>query len=153
MKREKALNEMGYILPEAAMPVANYTPGLISGSYAYVSGQLPLVNGKLTAEGRLGAELDIQQGYDAAAICALNGLAVLKSLLGDLDRIKRIVKITGFVSSAPDFTAQPKVVNGASDLLAKVFGEAGVHARSAVGAAGLPLGAAVEVELIVEIEG
>ena len=151
MQVEKNLQHAGIRIPQMSLPVANYTPGLRSGNYVYVSGQLPTEEGKLAYAGKVGADVSPEDGYAAARLCAINGLAVLKSLLGDLDRVERIVKIVGFVNSAPDFCGQPQVVNGASDLLAAAFGEKGVHARSAIGAASLPLGAAVEVELIVEV--
>lgn len=149
---EEKLNELGLSLPQAAAPVANYVPCVVSGGWAYVSGQLPLVEGKVAYGGRLGQDLELEQGYQAARVCALNCLSALKQALGSLDRIERIVKISGFVSSAPDFTGQPKVINGASDLLGKVFEGCGVHARSAVGVASLPLGACCEVELIAKLK-
>lgn len=152
MKYEEKLQELGFSVPPAAIPVANYAPGVVIGDTIYVSGQLPMVEGKLKYQGKLGADFSIVEGYEAARICALNGLGIVKALVGDLDRVERIVKITGFVNCTPDFTDQPKVVNGASDLFGQVFGEAGVHARSAVGAAALPLGACCEVELIVKIK-
>lgn len=151
MKFEEKLKELGYEVPPVAIPVANYAPGILDGTTIYTSGQLPMVNGKLAYEGKLGSECSLEDGYAAARVCALNCLGVVKALTGDLDRVEKIVKITGFVNSAEGFTDQPKVVNGASDLLGQVFAEAGIHARSAVGAASLPLGACCEVEMIVRI--
>jgi enamine deaminase RidA (YjgF/YER057c/UK114 family) len=147
---EARLAELGITLPAVAAPLASYVPAVISGNYVYTSGQLPLVNGKLTASGKVGAGVDPETAQGLAAICAVNALAAVKAQIGDLDRIARIVKVVGFVASDPAFTGQPGVVNGASNLLGQVFGDAGVHARSAVGVAVLPLDAPVEVELIVE---
>ena len=148
---EEALEAMGLQIPQVAAPVANYAPSVSADGWIYISGQLPTVEGKLAYTGKLGRELALEQGYEAAKICALNCLGALKQALGSLDRVERIVKISGFVNSDPDFTDQPKVVNGASDLLGKVFGDQGIHARSAVGVASLPLGACCEVELIAKI--
>ena len=148
---EEALEAMGLQIPRVAAPVANYAPSVSADGWIYISGQLPTVEGKLAYTGKLGRELALEQGYEAAKICALNCLGALKQALGSLDRVERIVKISGFVNSDPDFTDQPKVVNGASDLLGKVFGDQGIHARSAVGVASLPLGACCEVELIAKI--
>lgn len=145
------LAEMGLSLPEAPAPAANYVPYVISGNHVYVSGQIAQ-DAKGPIRGRLGADLGIDEGAHAAARCALLLLAQLKAALGgDLGRLRRVVKLTGFVNSAPGFTDQPKVVNGASDLLVALLGEAGRHARSAVGVAALPLGVAVEIEAIFEI--
>lgn len=152
MKYEEKVEELGFKVPKAAIPVANYAPGVVDGNLLYISGQLPMVEGKLKYQGKLGVNCSVEDGYEAARICALNGLGVIKALAGDLDRVEKIVKITGFVNSMSDFTDQPKVVNGASDLLGQVFGDAGVHARSAVGAAALPLGACCEVEMIVRLK-
>lgn len=152
MKYEEKLEELGYKVPQATISVANYAPGVVQGEWLYVSGQLPMIDGKLAYQGRLGENMSVENGYAAARTCALNGLGVIKTLIGDLDRIEKIIKITGFVSATPEFTDQPKVINGASDLLGQVFGEAGVHARSAVGAAALPLGACCEVEMILKIK-
>lgn len=149
MSIEQKLQEMGLKLPEVVKPAGAYVPALTCGTLVYTSGQLPMVDGKLKYTGKVGENLGLEEGYQAAAACALNCLAALKSEVGDLNRVKRIVKVTGFVNSAPDFTDQPKVVNGASDLLGKLFGSG--HARSAIGVAALPFGAAVEVEMIVEI--
>lgn len=148
---EGKLKEMGIVIPEPAKPVAAYVPGVLEGGYVYTSGQLPSVNG-VVRKGKLGDNLTIEEGYEAAKICAINCLAVVKSLVGDLDKVERIVKVVGFVNSTPDCESQPKVINGASELLGKIFDEAGVHARSAVGVASLPLGACCEVEMIVKIK-
>jgi len=152
MKIEAKLESMGYKVPEAPKPVAAYVPAVQAGNLIFTSGQLPTVNGELKAKGQVGGDVSVETAYEAARYCALNCLAVVKSLVGDLDRVKRIVKVVGFVNSAPGFNAQPKVVNGASEFLVEVFGDAGKHARSAVGAAGLPLDAPVEVEMVVEVE-
>ena len=144
------LEELGLKLPTVSPPLAAYVPAVRSGNHVYVSGQLPMVDGKLLATGKVGAEITPEQAKELAARCALNGLAALESLVG-LGKVARIVKVVGFVASAPGFTGQPKVINGASDLLGEVFGEAGRHARSAVGVAELPLGSPVEVELVVEL--
>ena len=148
---EQRLRELSIELPDAPVPVASYVPVVISGSYAFVSGQIALSDGTPMWSGRVGAEVGLDDATNAARRCALQILAALRSALGDLDRVGRIVKVTVFVASAPGFTDQPKVANGASDLLVEVFGEAGRHARAAVGVADLPLGAPVEVELIVEL--
>jgi enamine deaminase RidA (YjgF/YER057c/UK114 family) len=144
------LTELGITLPQVVPPLAAYVPAARTGSLVYTAGQLPMVDGKLPQTGRLGAEVQAEQGYAHARQCALNALAAIDALVG-LDRVVRVVKVVGFVAATPEFTAHPAVVNGASDLLGEVFGEAGKHARSAVGVASLPLGAPVEVELIVEI--
>jgi enamine deaminase RidA (YjgF/YER057c/UK114 family) len=148
---EERLAELGRALPEVAAPVAAYVPAVRTGAYVYTSGQLPMVDGQLAATGKVGAEVDAERAKELAATCALNALAAIKSQVGDLSRVRRVVKVVGFVASAPDFTGQPGVVNGASELLGEVFGEAGVHARSAVGVAVLPLDAPVEVEVVVEV--
>jgi enamine deaminase RidA (YjgF/YER057c/UK114 family) len=132
-------------------PVAAYVPAVRTGNYIYTSGQLPMVAGELVAVGKVGADVTPEVAKEGAQACALNALAAAAAVAGGLDSIKRIVKVLGFVASAPDFTGQPGVVNGASEILGKIFGEAGQHARSAVGVSGLPLNAAVEVELIAEI--
>jgi enamine deaminase RidA (YjgF/YER057c/UK114 family) len=149
-KIETRLAALGLELPPVAMPAGAYVPALITGNLVFTAGQIPLIDGKLMATGKVGAEIDPDYAKQIAARCALNGLAAIKSVLGDLDRVTRVVKVVGFVASTPDFTGQPGVVNGASELLGEVFGEAGIHARSAVGVAVLPLDAPVEVELIVE---
>jgi enamine deaminase RidA (YjgF/YER057c/UK114 family) len=148
---EDRLAELGRTLPGVAAPVAAYVPAVTSGSHVYTSGQLPMVDGSLAATGKVGAEVSAEDAKALAATCALNALAAIKAEIGDLDRVRRVVKVVGFVASAPDFTGQPGVVNGASELLGEVFGDKGIHARSAVGVAVLPLDAPVEVELIVEI--
>jgi enamine deaminase RidA (YjgF/YER057c/UK114 family) len=122
-----------------------------SGNLVFTAGQIPLVEGKLVATGKVGKEISVEQAKDIARICALNAVAAIKGVVGDLDRVKKVVKVVGFVASTPDFTQQPQVINGASELLEQIFGENGLHARSAVGVAVLPLDAPVEVELIVEI--
>ncbi|MBS4023071.1 MAG: RidA family protein [Dethiobacter sp.] len=149
MNIEEKLNTLGIKLPEAAAPVGAYIPAVRAGNQAFTSGQIPLVAGELRYKGKLGADVSIEEGYEAAKICAINALAALKGLLGDLNKVKKVIKVTGFVNSTPDFTAQAKVVNGASELLGQLFSEG--HARSAVGTAALPIDAAVEVEMIVEI--
>ena len=144
------LAELGLKLPQAAAPVAAYVPVVIAGGLAHVSGQLPFIGGELVT-GRLGQDVGLERGTAAAEACGLMILAQLKAALGSLSRVGRVVKLGGFVNSAPDFTDQPKVVNGASELMVAIFGEAGKHARSAVGVPVLPLGAAVEVDAIVAV--
>ena len=145
------LAELGITVPAAAAPAANYVPVVRSGAMLYISGQLPMADGKVTSTGKLGDDVTIETGQEAAKLCALNIVAQAKAALGDLDRVARVVKLVGFVNSTPDFVDQPKVVNGASDFMVAVFGDAGRHARSAVGVAALPFGAAVEVEAILEV--
>ena len=152
MSVEARLAALGLELPEVATPAGAYVPAVISGNLVFTAGQIPLVDGKLMAEGRLGAEITAEAGKEIAQRCALNAIAAVKSVLGDLGRVKKVVKVVGFVASTPEFTAQPGVVNGASGLLQAAFGDAGIHARSAVGVAVLPLNSPVEVELIVEFE-
>lgn len=149
MIRER-LAELGLTLPPVVPPVASYVPAVRSGNHVFTSGQLPMVDGALHATGKVGAEVDPEVATEAARLCALNALAAIDALVG-LESITRVVKVVGLVASAPGFTGQPGVINGASHLLGDVFGDAGVHARSAVGVAELPLGAPVEVELIVEV--
>lgn len=144
------LAELGLQLPDVAPPLAAYVPAVRTGNYVYVSGQLPLADGKLIATGKVGDEITTEQAKELAARCALNGLAALESAVG-LGKVVRIVKVVGFVASAPGFTDQPAVINGASELFGEVLGEAGRHARSAVGVAELPRNAPVEVELIAEV--
>ena len=144
------LAELGLALPPVVPPVAAYVPAQISGNLVYTAGQLPMVGGVLPAVGKVGAEVGADEAKEYARICALNALAAADSVIGSLDRVTRVVKVTGFVASAPDFTGQPGVVNGASELLGEVFGDAGAHARSAVGVAVLPMDAPVEVELTLE---
>ena len=144
------LHELGLTPPSVAAPAGSYVPARRSGALVFTAGQLPLVGDSLPATGKVGAEITPEQGYDLARTCALNALAAVDALVG-LDAVAGVVKVVGFVASAPGFTGQPGVLNGASELLADVFGEAGRHARSAVGVAELPLGAPVEVELVVEL--
>lgn len=141
---------LGLVLPPVATPAGAYLPAVRSGSLVFTAGQLPLAGGVLAATGKLGAEIGTEQGQQLARTCALNALAAVDGLVG-LDAVVRVVKVVGFVASAPGFTAQPAVLNGASELLGELFGAAGAHARSAVGVAELPLGAPVEVELVVEV--
>jgi enamine deaminase RidA (YjgF/YER057c/UK114 family) len=150
---EENLAELGLEVPEVAAPVAAYIPAVRSGNQVFTSGQLPLRAGELLATGTVGKDVTPEEAYACAQQCALNAIAAVKSVVGDLSEVKRVVKVVGFVASTPDFTGQPGVVNGASELLGKVFGDAGVHARSAVGVAALPLGAPVEVEILVEVQG
>ena len=144
------LAELGLALPPVAPPVAAYVPAVISGNHVYTSGQLPFVDGALPAAGKVGAEVSAEDAKGYAATCILNALAAVEAQIGSLDRVTRIVKVTGFVASASGFSGQPGVVNGASELLGELLGDAGVHARSAVGVAELPLDAPVEIELIAE---
>lgn len=148
---EDRLAELGLTLPGVAAPVAAYVPALRTGNYIYTAGQLPFVDGKLPQTGKVGAEVTPEDAKDLARLCALNALAAVKSELGDLALVRRVVKVVGFVASDPGFTAQPAVLNGASELLGEVFGESGRHARSAVGVSVLPLDSPVEVELLVEV--
>ncbi|MBD2832618.1 RidA family protein [[Kitasatospora] papulosa] len=148
---EAKVAELGLTLPDVVPPLASYQPAVRSGVYVYTSGQLPMVDGKLAVTGKVGAEVTADEAKELAKTCALNALAAVKSVAGDLDRIARVVKVVGFVASASDFTGQPGVVNGASELLGAVLGDKGVHARSAVGVAVLPLDAPVEVEVQVEL--
>ena len=150
MKPSEQLTRLGVTLPAVVPPVAAYVPAVQSGSFVYTSGQLPMADGELPQLGKVGAQVTAEQGKDLARVCALNALAAVDALVG-IDSVVRIVKVVGFVASAPDFTGQPGVINGASELLGEVFGDEGRHARSAVGVAVLPLDAPVEVELIVEV--
>lgn len=146
------LKDLGYTLPQAAAPAANYVPYVISGNLLYLSGQLPMEDGKVAVTGHLGRNVDVATGQRAAELCAVNILAQASAALGgDLSRIRRIIKLNGFVASTPDFVEQHLVINGASNLLATMLGEAGKHARAAVGMAALPLNAAVEIDAILEI--
>ena len=149
---EERLQELGVSLPSPAVPVAAYVPCVRSGNLVYVSGQVPVVDGKPSHLGHLGDEVDLEDGRAAARTCAVNVLAALKAELGELSRVRRVVKVTGFVASTPGFTDHPKVVNAASELFGDAFGDAGRHARAAVGVAALPLGVPVEVEAIVEVD-
>jgi len=148
---EERLAELGLSIPEVAKPVAAYVSALRTGNYIYTSGQLPMREGSLIRTGKVGGEVTPEQAVECAQECALNGLAAVKSLVGDLSSVVRVVKVVVFVASTPDFTGQPGVGNGASELVGKVFGEKGQHARSAVGVAVLPLDAPVEVEFVVEV--
>ena len=151
---EDRLAELGLTVPEVAKPVAAYVPALRDGNMIFTSGQLPMVSGALAQTGKVGTGGDSVSPEDAkklAELCALNAIAAVKSVIGDLDKVARVVKVVGFVASDPSFTGQPGVINGASELLGKAFGDAGVHARSAVGVAVLPLDAPVEVEIIVSV--
>ncbi len=149
---DKRLLELDIELPEAAAPAANYVPYVITGNQVFISGQVTIWNGEFRHIGRLGAGVEVDEGYTAARLCALNLIAQLKAACGgDLDRVVRCVKLGGFVNSTPDFTDQPKVINGASDLMVEVFGDKGRHARFAVGAPTLPLGVSVEVDGVFEI--
>jgi enamine deaminase RidA (YjgF/YER057c/UK114 family) len=148
---EERIIALGLELPPVAMPVAAYVPTARTGDLVFTAGQLPLVAGVLPLTGKVGLEVTAEDAKDLARQCALNALSAVKAEIGELSRVRRVVKVVGFVASAPDFTGQPGVVNGASELLGEVFGDAGIHARSAVGVAVLPLDAPVEVELIVEV--
>jgi enamine deaminase RidA (YjgF/YER057c/UK114 family) len=148
---ETRLAELGLTVPEVVPPVAAYVPAVRTGSYVYTSGQLPMSGGVMQGTGKVGGEVTPEDAKACAATCALNAIAAVKSLIGDLDKVVRVVKVVGFVASVPEFTGQPGVVNGASELLRAAFGDAGVHARSAVGVVALPLDAPVEVELVVEV--
>lgn len=148
---ETRLTELGIVLPQAVAPVANYVPYVVSGSMLYISGQLPMENGKVAVTGHVGKDVDVAGAQRAAELCAINILAQAKAALGELGRIRRLVKINGFVASTPDFVEQHLVINGASNLLANALGEAGKHARAAVGMASLPFNAAVEVDAVIEI--
>lgn len=152
MSAEARLSELGLTLPEVAAPVAAYVPTVRSGNLVWTSGQLPFVAGSLPARGKVGAAVDAETAAGLARTCALNAIAAIRAEIGDLDRVRRVVKVVGFVASDPSFTGQPAVVNGASELLGEVFGDAGRHARSAVGVAVLPLDAPVEVEVVVEVD-
>ena len=150
MSASVRLGELGVVLPQVAVPLASYVPAVRTGNLVYTSGQLPLEAGKLARTGKVGGEVSPEEAKAMARICALNALAAVDALVG-IDAVRQVVKVVGFVASAPGFNGQPGVVNGASDLLAEVFGDKGVHARSAVGVSELPLDAPVEVELIVEV--
>jgi enamine deaminase RidA (YjgF/YER057c/UK114 family) len=148
---EQRIINLGFLLPETAKPLAAYIPAVQSGNLVFTSGQLPMIAGSLAETGKVGGSVSPERAKELATVCALNALAAVKTVIGDLDKIKRIVKLVGFVSSTPEFSGQPAVVNGASEFLGEVFGEKGIHARSAVGVAVLPLDAPVEIELIVEV--
>lgn len=148
MSIEQRLQELGIELPPPPAPAANYLPWVEHGGLVYVSGQLPMAGGKLTHVGHVGADLTEEEGYEAARLCTLNGLSILREALGGLDHLGRVVRVEGFVRSAPGFTGQPRVINGCSDLLKELLGERGAHARMALGCNELPLGAAVEIAFI-----
>lgn len=153
MTIEEKLRQMGLQLPDPPKPVASYVPYVQTGNLVFVSGQVPRDKSGLRYRGHLGGERSLEDGYQAARLCALNALSVVKQAVGDLDRVRRIVKLTGYVASAQGFTGQPKVIDGASKLLVELFGERGRHARAAVGVSELPLGSTVELEMIVEVAG
>lgn len=148
---EERLAAMGLEVPEVAKPVAAYVPAVRTGSYVFTSGQLPMRKGELLTTGKVGGEVSAEEAYACAQQCALNAIAAVRAEIGDLSLVKRVVKVVVFVASTPDFTGQPGVANGASELLGEAFGDAGVHARSAVGVPVLPLDAPVEVEILVEV--
>jgi len=150
-KVEEKILELGLELPKISTPIASYIPAKKVGNLVFTSGQLPMVNGELTNTGFLGKEVSIEDANRAAQVCTLNALAAVKGVIGDLDQIKSIIRVVGYVASTPEFTKQPAVVNGASDLLLQIFGDEGKHARSAIGVSALPLNAPVEIELTVEI--
>ena len=151
-KIESRINDLKLTLPDVPKPVGAYMPAKQSGKLVFTAGQLPMVNGELMLKGLLGKDVEVEEANKAARICTLNAISAIKSIIGDLDRIKQIVRVVGYVASVPTFTQQPAVVNGASELLLEIFGENGKHARSAVGMAVLPLNASVEIELTVEVE-
>ncbi|MBC7517838.1 MAG: RidA family protein [Microbacteriaceae bacterium] len=149
-KIDRALAELGLTLPAVTKPLAAYVPAVVTGNLVFTSGQLPMIDGVLAEAGKVGAEVSAERGKELAQICVLNALAAVAAEIGSLDRVTRIVKVVGFVASDPGFLAQPSVVNGASELIGKLFGDLGTHARSSLGVAVLPLDAPVEIELIVE---
>lgn len=150
---EARLKELGYTLPAAAAPAANYVPFTISGNLLYISGQLPMESGKIAVTGHVGRDVDVATAQKAAELCAVNILAQVKTALnGDLSKVRRVLKLNGFVASVPEFTEQHLVINGASNLIANVLGDAGKHARAAVGMVSLPFNAAVEIDAIVEVD-
>ena len=149
---ENKIKELGLQLPEPPKPLAAYIPAKQVGNLVFTAGQLPMVNGEIILKGLLGQDVEIDPAYNAAKICTLNALSAIKGVIGDLDKIKQVVRVVGYVASVPTFIQQPAVVNGASELLLEIFGENGKHARSAVGMAVLPLNASVEIELTVEVK-
>jgi len=149
---EEKLKELGIEIPEAPKPLASYIPAAISGNLVYTAGQVPLEGGKLNYIGLVGKDISIEDAQKAAKVCAINCLSVIKSVIGDLNKIERILKLTVFVASSDGFVDQPKVANGASDFIVEVFGEKGKHVRSAVGVSGLPINAPVEIEMIAELK-
>ncbi|MGE5674947.1 MAG: RidA family protein [Mycobacterium leprae] len=153
MSVEARLKELGITVPEAPKPVAAYVPFVRSGDLVFTSGQICMENGQLKHKGKVGAEVTPEEGYQAARLCAINTLAVLKSAIGDLEKVAQIVKVTVFVNSAAGFTGQPAIANGASELYSQVFGDLGKHARSAVGVSELPMGSTTEVEVIARVQG
>jgi enamine deaminase RidA (YjgF/YER057c/UK114 family) len=148
---ENKIKELGLQLPEPPKPLAAYIPAKQAGNLVFTAGQLPMVKGEIILKGLLGQDVEIEPAYNAAKICTLNALSAIKGVIGDLDKIKQVVRVVGYVASLPTFTQQPAVVNGASEFLLEIFGDKGKHARSAVGMAVLPLNAAVEIELTVEV--
>ena len=151
MSATSRLADLGIVIPDVVPPVAAYVPAVVTGRYVYTSGQLPMREGQMIVEGLVGSDVDPDTAKDCARQSAINALAAAQSVIGSLDRVTRVVKVVGFVASAPGFTGQPAVINGASELLLEIFGEAGRHARSAVGVAGLPINAPVEVEMVLEV--
>lgn len=151
-KVEEKLQELGIVVPPCPTPVAAYVPAAQAGQFIFASGQTPIVDGELLYKGKLGKDISVEEGYEASKLAAIRVIAELKSIVGDLDRIERIVKVTGYVNSAPDFGDQPKVVNGASELFRAVFGEKGEHARVAFGAGALPDNAAVEIDVVAYVK-
>ena len=152
MSVEEKLKAMGLSLPKPPKPVAAYIPAVKTGNLIFISGQIPVVNGELKYKGKVGKDLSIEDGYEAAKICVLNALSIVKGMTGSLDKVKRIVRVVGYVNCSDNFEEPHKVVNGASELLVEIFGEKGRHARLALGTNTLPLGAAIELEMIVEVE-
>lgn len=148
---EERLKALNIILPSPPKPVGSYIPVVITGNLAFVSGQIPIKDGKVTYAGKVSKDLSVEDAQNAARLCVINALAQLKTELGSLDRISKIVRVSGFVNSPPEFTDQPKVINGASDLLFEIFGQNGQHTRIAVGVSSLPLNSTVEIDLIAEI--
>ena len=148
---EEKIKQMGITIPEAVKPLAAYIPAMLVGNLVMTSGQVPISEGRVKFQGKVGKDLSEEEGTHAAKLCGLNCLSAIKSVIGNLDKIKRVVKLTVFVSSAEGFTAQPKIANGASEFIGEIFGEAAKHVRSAVGVSELPLNSAVEIEMIVEI--
>ena len=149
---EEKIKQMGIIIPEAAKPLAAYIPALQVGNLVMTSGQVPITGGAIKFHGKVGKDLSEEEGKEAAKLCALNCLSAIKSVIGNLDKIERVIKLTVFVSSAEGFTSQPKVANGASEFIVEIFSDAGKHVRSAVGVSELPLNSAVEIEMIVEVK-
>ncbi len=153
MNPSDKLSELGIELPETAKPLASYVPSLRTGNYIFISGNLPIRDGKLVFEGKVPLDLSIEDGYEAAKIAAINIMAAIKGEIGDLAKVKRIVRLNGFVQCSDDFTMQPKVINGASDLFVEVFGDIGKHTRAVMGVNSLPLNSPVEIDAIIEIDG